>query len=199
MLVRARLAGWALLILSPCLLRAQEATGSLNRNGAWEIEVWAAEATGKEIGGALGNAQISMAAVRFGRVVHDKAGEGWRRGTLEYTFDAIPVFVTTRPQKVYGGGFAPLGLKWNFDGSRRWHPFVETSGGAIFTPRNVPPGKTDNFNFSATIGPGVMVYTRPGQAVTLSLRFWHLSNAWLGKENPSFNTLQFMVGYSWIK
>jgi hypothetical protein len=73
------------------------------------------------------------------------------------------------------------------------------SGGAAFTTRNVPPGRTDDFNFTATVGSGVMIYTRPKQAMTLALRYWHLSNANLGNANPSFNTLQLMVGYCWIK
>jgi hypothetical protein len=73
------------------------------------------------------------------------------------------------------------------------------SGGTAFTTKNVPPGRTDNFNFTATAGPGVMIYTRSGQALTIALRYWHLSNANLGVANPSFNTLQIMLGYTWVK
>jgi hypothetical protein len=199
MFLLGRLVVLLLLIAGLCGLAAQETTGGLNRSGAWELGVWAAEGTGAEIGGPLGGAQMSMVGVRWGRVLLGPSGEGWRRGTLEYTFDAIPFLITTRPQVVRGGSFAPLGLKWNFAANRRLHPFVEMSGGAVFTPRNVPPGPTDRFNFSATAGPGVMLFVRRHQAVTLGLRFWHLSNAGLGKENPSFNTLQLIVGYSWLK
>ena len=35
-----------------------------------------------------------------------------------------------------------------------------------------------------------MIYTRPGQALTVALRYWHLSNAALGYANPSSNTVQ---------
>jgi hypothetical protein len=191
--------GVALFLALSCAAVAQERTGSLARNGAWEIGVWGAAGSGAELGGALGAAQISMAGIRLGRVVLGPIGEGKKRGTLEYTFDAIPVFVTTRPQVVYGGSFAPLGLKWNFDGNRRMHPYIEMSGGTVFTTQNVPPGRTANFNFTATAGPGVMIYTRPGQAITIALRYWHLSNAALGRANPSFNTVQVMLGYCWVK
>ncbi len=181
------------------LAAAQDGAGSLSRDGAWEIGLWAAEGSGAELGGALGGVQMSMAGIRYGRVVLGLTGESWRRGTLEYTFDAIPFLLTTRPQLAHGGSIAPLGLKWNFDGKRRLHPYIEMSGGAAFTTRNVPPGRTDNFNFTATVGSGVMLFARRGQAVSMALRYWHLSNANLGVANPSFNTLQLMIGYSWIK
>lgn len=189
---------WLSLSLS-CATAAQEQAGPLAKNGAWEIGVWGAAGSGSQLGGALGNVQLAMGGIRWGRVVTGPKGEGWRRGTLEYTFDAIPVFVTTRPQVVYGGAIAPLGLKWNFIGDRRMHPYIEVSGGSVFTSYNVPPGRTDNFNFTATVGPGVMIYTRSRQALTVALRYWHLSNANLGRSNPSFNTLQIMLGYCWVK
>ena len=118
------------------------------RKGAWEIGAWGAAGSGAELGGPLGAAQLSMVGVRLGRVVLGPAGEERKPGTLEYTFDAIPVFIPTRPQVVYGGSFAPLGLKWNFDGNRRMHPYIEMSGGTVFTTRNIPPGRTDSFNFT---------------------------------------------------
>ncbi len=191
--------GFVLRFAAHNTVQAQEAAGTLARNGAWEIGVWAAESSGAQLEGPLGGAQLSMAGIRWGRVVLGPRGEGWKRGTLEYTFDAIPVFIVTRPQVVHGGAFAPIGLKWNFDGSRRWHPYIEMSGGTAFTTQNVPPGQTNNFNFTATIGPGVMIYTRPRQALTIALRYWHLSNANMGDANPSFNTLQIMLGYCWVK
>jgi hypothetical protein len=35
-------------------------------------------------------------------------------------------------------------------------------------------------------------------ALGLAVRVWHLSNAGTGYNNPSFNTLQVVLGYHWL-
>jgi hypothetical protein len=71
--------------------------------------------------------------------------------------------------------------------------------GGIFTTDDVPPGKTSTFNFELAVGPGLQIAARERQAVDIGLRFRHYSNAGLGANNPSFNGLQFQLGYHWFK
>jgi hypothetical protein len=61
---------------------------------------------------ALDNASLRIAQGEFVSVV-GPSGSGWIRGSLEYGFDIIPLFVASRPEVVWGGGFDPIVLKWN--------------------------------------------------------------------------------------
>ena len=70
----------------------------LSEKGTWDLSVWAREAIGKSAYGNFGDAFVSMAGFRTGYVVAGPAGRGRLRGTLEYFFDVIPVFVLTKPE-----------------------------------------------------------------------------------------------------
>jgi len=181
------------------VLPGQDLPHPLSRSGTWDFAVWAGAATGREDSRSFTDAQIVTAGVRIGKVLTSPYGSGFLRGTLEYAFDVIPVFVTASPRVVYGGGFDPVVLKWNLMGTRRLQPFFEAAGGGVFTTSNVPPGDTSTFNFIAKIGAGVNVLAGKRNAVSFSLRYWHLSNADLGNTNPAFNGLQLAVGYHWFR
>jgi hypothetical protein len=165
----------------------------------WEFGVWGGEAFGKTLGQAFGETQITMAGFHIGRVIHEYGGPLGNSHSLEYTVDLEPLFLVTRPQTVYGGGLAPIGLKWNFAPRRRYRPYLEFSGGSMFTQKNVPPGNTENFNFTLSAGPGVMIPVRNHQVLSIGLRYWHLSNGGIGYNNPAFNTVQVVIGYHWLE
>ncbi len=189
-----------LLMFLPGLATAQTSasTNSFFDDQLWEFGAWGAEAVGKSAGQAFGDTQITMAGFHAGRAIHRSAPESGLRRTWEYTFEIEPLFLVTRPRHTYGGGFAPVGLKWNFAPRGRYRPFIEFNGGAMFTTRNVPPGNTSSFNFSCSGGTGVMMAVTHTQALSFGVRFWHLSNAYIGNDNPAFNTVQFVVGYHWM-
>ena len=188
---------WLLLLASTA--GAQSApSAALPDQQLWEFGVWGAEAVGAEIGQEFGDTQITMAGIHVGRVIHRRTAEGVAGQTLEYTVELSPLFLVTNVRKAYGGGFAPVGLKWNFVSRGRYHPYLEVNGGAMFTQKDVPPVNTSAFNFTAAFGPGVMMRMRRNQALSLALRYFHMSNGGLGYNNPSFNTVQFVVGYHWL-
>ena len=190
------LAGVALLIASPSTSYAQNSNSAKDPERVWDFGVWAGEAFGVGIEASDPNARLTMAGFQVSRVIN-RAADGHAR--LEYVFEVMPLFVVTRPQTVYGGGLSPVGLKWDFARRGRWEPYVQWTGGGVFTTENVPPGRTQNFNFTTGLGPGVMIHTRQNQAISVGVRFWHLSNAGLGYDNPSFNTIQVVLGYHWFK
>lgn len=171
---------------------------ALGDDQLWDFGVWGAEAIGKEDTFGFGQARITMAGVHIGRVFHRTAPDGGLRRTWEYTLDLQPLLLVTRPQHVYGGGFAPVGVKLNFAPRGRYRPYLEFNGGAMFTQKNVPPGNSSTFNFTAALGPGVMMAVSRTQALSFALRWWHLSNAGIGDYNPSFNTIEFQIGYHWV-
>jgi len=164
----------------------------------WDIGVWGAEAVGKSAGQGFGGTRITMAGIHVGRLFHRASpGSGLRR-TWEYTFELQPLFLQTRSQRAYGGGFAPVGLKWNCAPGGRYRPYLEFNGGAMLTQKNVPRGDTSTFNFTAALGPGMLIALSRTQALSVGVRWWHLSNAYIGRENPSFNTVRLEIGYHWL-
>jgi hypothetical protein len=179
---------------------AQEFLPPTGHNGSWDISVWIAGATGEENRNSLTEAQIWTAGVFIGKVITSEIGSGWRRGSLEYGFDLIPVFVTSRSQTVYGGGFDPLVLRWNSSHhTGRVVPYIELVGGAVLTNSNLPPGDTSSFNFTAKGGGGIQIFTKNRQSLDVGLRWWHISNANLALRNPEFNGVQVRLGYHWFK
>jgi hypothetical protein len=166
--------------------------------GTWDLSVWAKQEFANSANGDIGDAYVSMAGFRAGYVFGGPAGRGASRGTMEYFFDVIPVFVLTKPQVTYGGGISPIGLKWNFTNGRR-HPYLDVSLGGILSTRNVPPGNTSNLNFTVSAGGGAAIFSRERKALTANVGFWHLSNAHIGRENPSLNALEIGIEYHWFK
>ncbi|HKD84779.1 MAG TPA: acyloxyacyl hydrolase [Terriglobales bacterium] len=188
-----------LLLIAPPHLRAQNAaTFPLADNQLWEFGFWGGEALGQAGGGRFGDTHITMAGFHAGRVIHEFHGLPGHRKTLEYTIELQPLFLVTSPQKAYGGGFSPIGVKWNFPPRRRYRPYLEFNCGGMFTQKNVPPGNTETFNFTLALGPGVMIAMRHNQVLSVAVRYWHLSNAGIGYDNPAFNTIQIVIGYHWL-
>ena len=171
-----------------------------NQKGTWDVSPWIAGATGEETTNSFAQARIWSAGVFFGRVITGEVGRGWLRGNLEYGFNVVPVFVQTKIQTVHGGGFDPAILRWNSSHhTRRVAPYIELGGGAVATTSNLPPGATSSFNFMARGGGGVHVFTRKRQSLDIACRWWHISNANLGLQNPEFNGVQVSLGYHWFK
>lgn len=171
-----------------------------NQKGRWDISPFLAAETGEETTNSFSQAQIWSAGIFFGKVLTAEHGKGWLRGNLEYGFDVVPLFVQTNIQKVYGGAFDPVILRWN--SSRhptRIAPYIELSGGGVATTKNLPPGDTSSFNFMAKGGGGIYVATRKKQALDISCRWSHISNANLGVRNPEFNGIQVSFGYHWFR
>lgn len=145
-----------------------------------------------------GPALISTAAFRYGLVLTDPIGKGWKRGTLEYTLDWLPAIVLTQPTVVYGAGVAPFGIRWNFLGKPRLHPYAELVLGGVLSTSNIPPGDTLNINFTVNTGGGLTLFTYGNQMLTAGIDFSHLSNAFLGPHNPQLNGVAIVLEYHWL-
>ena len=159
--------------------------------GGHELQFWTGGGHG--FNGSQSGDGVWNAGFRYGLILTAPHGPGFLRGRLEYAVDAVPVFLVFQPAgTAYGAGFDPLGLKWNFERHGRISPYLELTGGALFTNQNVPANtNTVNFMDQAALGMHVL---GPGHNVSLELRYMHISNAGLGNLNPGINTVQVRLG-----
>jgi len=146
-------------------------------------------------GGARGGSFWAM-QLRWGRVLTNPHGPGLLRGTLEYAFEIVPAMVLRQSGTVFGGGFNPLVLQYNFSAKQRVVPFIQLGGGMLFTTRDFPAG-TSSFNFTPQGGIGAYWVRSERTAMVLGVRFHHISNAGISKPNPGHNALYVYGGLSW--
>ena len=194
---------------------------SSENKGAWDFGFWGGG--GHTVSGGVQDVGVMNAGFRIGKILTEH-GNGWYRGNFEYAIDLIPAYVffnapkslqliaitcsITNPQcgpgistqrgTTYGGGFNPFGVRWNFTGTKRISPYFELNGGVLFTNHELPVG-TSNVNFVSGATLGVNIFTRMKRAISVDIRYAHISNAGLASPNPGLNTVQGQVGYHWFK
>lgn len=175
------------LLLLSAVLRAQEAP----EKGGNEVQIWAGG--GHSVAGGRGNTGVFDAGLRYGWILTGPHLPGFLRGRFEYALDAVPVFLAFQPTNTaYGAGFDPLGLKWNFVRHGRISPYLELTGGVLFTNHDVPVGTNPvNFMDQAALGMHIL---GAKHNVSLELRYLHISNAGLATPNPGVNTVQVRLG-----
>jgi len=192
--------GLLLLITSALSNVARAQSNPESQLRMWDLSVWAAGATGEENTNSFSEAQILAAGVLVGHALTGEVGTGWRSGHLEYAADFIPVFVQFAPRKITGTAFDPIILRWNSSvRGGRVSPFVELGGGGLHTSGNFPQGNTSSFNFIARGGGGILIDAKHSQALEIACRWWHISNANLGTQNPEFNGIQLSLGWHWFR
>jgi len=192
-----------------------------------------------------------MAGVHAGKVLTANYGQGLLRGNFEYAVEAFPFWQSYTPTAwrqnctvvpgplggvgaqcsrpfIIGGTFSgvsvtPIILRWNFSGTRRFAPWMQGAGGALWTNHkypafggpalnatggfsystlgdNGPNDDTSVWNFTPQFGVGVHYFTRPNRSIDLGANAIHISSASLGDKNPGINaSVQFTLGYSWWK
>jgi hypothetical protein len=181
------------LLLIPILLLATSLgfaqTGP--EQGGHEIELWTGG--GHSVAGGRGDTGVFNAGLRFGWILSGPHLPSFLRGRFEYAVDAVPVFLAFQPANTaYGAGFDPLGLKWNFERRGHFSPYLELTGGVLFTNQNVPAyTNTVNFMDQAALGTHIL-----GEKYNWSIevRYMHISNAGLADLNPGVNTVQVRLG-----
>jgi len=185
---------WGKLLLSvflltfPCMTAfAQEGP----QQGANEVQVWTSG--GHSVSGGRGNTGIWNAGLRYGWVLTDAHLPGFLKGRFEYAVDAVPAYLIFQPTgTAYGVGLNPLNLKWNFVAHGHWSPYLELSGGTLFTTAKVPANTSSvNFTSGAALGTHIL---GSRYAWAIEARYLHISNAGLGDLNPGINTFEVRLG-----
>jgi len=165
----------------------------------WDLAVWGSG--GFSVPGGTKDTQMMNIAVRFGKVLTSDHGGSFLRGNFEWSADAIPVYYFWQPapaKNAYAAGFNPVNLTWNFTSIGNTVPYVELGGGVIFSDNNVP-ANTNQTNFLTHAALGFHFFVREKRALTLSTRCEHISNAGLARPNPGINSVQFTLGWNWLK
>ncbi|HWW16104.1 MAG TPA: hypothetical protein VN310_15705, partial [Candidatus Dormibacteraeota bacterium] len=141
-----------ILLITPSLSLAQ--TGP--EQGGHEVELWAGG--GHSVAGGRGDTGAFNAGLRYGWILTGTHLPGFLRGRFEYAVDVVPVFFVFQPTgTAYGAGFDPLGLKWNFERHGRFLPYLELTGGTVFTNHEVPAStNTVNFMDQAALGTHIL-------------------------------------------
>lgn len=150
-----------------------------------------------------------LAAFRYGRTL--AANDSL---ALQYTLDAIPIALATgdivsrttvggvttfQRETAYGVGVTPLGLQLDFLNSSKIHPFVHVNGGFLVFNKSVPIEDAGHFAFVGEAGGGVRIFTSDRKAVTIGLRFHHISNGDRSGSNRGLNQFVIYGGFSWFK
>jgi opacity protein-like surface antigen len=157
--------------------------------------------------------KLGVAVFRWGRVIGTSKGVTW-----QYLFEAVPFIISlknevtnpayisetatpgvspTRRETSYGVGLTPAAFRFYFLPNRRLKPYAQLGTGFIYMNKPQPLPNTTRFNFSGYFGGGLMYQLKPNRAVTLSYRYFHLSNANV-TYNPGYNANVFALGYSFF-
>jgi hypothetical protein len=190
-------------------------TPFLLKRGDNELGFWAgfSPAATTAFGGLRENEaddrKFFIAAFRYGRtlVANDSIA-------LQYTLDAIPVAVATgdivsrttvggvttfRRETAYGVGVTPLGLQLDFANGSKIHPFVHVNGGLLVFNKSVPIEDAGKFAFVGEAGGGLRIFTSDRRAVTIGVRFHHISNGDTSGSNRGLNQFVIYGGFSVFK
>ena len=150
-----------------------------------------------------------IAAFRYGRTLAAAHGLA-----LQYTLDAVPVAVATgtivsrttvgnvttfQRETAYGGGITPLGLQLDFRNGSKVHPFAHVNGGLLWFNKSVPIEDAGSFAYVGEAGGGVRIFTSEKRAVTLGVRFHHISNGDRQGSNRGLNQFVIYGGFSIFK
>jgi len=173
-----------------------------------------------------------MAGVHAGKVLYHNRAQGKLKGNFEYAVELFPYWQSFTPQfqrancvgvpnsniiscsplftvgGTYSGVTAtPIILRWNFDGNRRFSPWVQGAGGLLWTNHKYPAfGSTilnlqnDGPNADTSVGVGFHYFVKPGRSIDFGANAVHISSASLGDRNPGVNaSVQLSLGYSFWK
>lgn len=140
------------------------------------------------------NRSAVYALPRIGMVVTPEVGSRFYRGNLEVLLEPLYAHYF-KPFGANAAGGSVL-FKYNFLAFGRWMPYWDLGLGMLWT--NLAPRISEQstpFNFVLESGPGVQYFVTERVALTLGVRFHHISNAQIGDRNHGLNST---LGYTGI-
>ncbi len=130
---------------------------------------------------------------RVGLILTNELKAGFVSGNVELLIEPlIAHYYEPFSASAFGGS---LVVKYNFLSFGRWMPFWGAGAGMLWTdlaPRI--PEQSTTFNFILQTGPGLHYFMTTQTALTLGVRFHHISNSGIGERNVGLNaTLGYLV------
>lgn len=191
----------AWLMLAAFVISAQDEEPGKN-----ELSVWGGFAPAVrtfDTGGRTWDATLGIGALRYSRRFNNN---DWIN--LKYTLDAS-VVIMNYPDKVvtgttvtpvretrYGFGVAPIGVQSNFRPRKKLQPFIALSLGLLPFTETTPNVTGKKLNFSTEGGGGIEYRLKNKKAITFGYKFYHISNASRGIENPGYDAQILYLGYT---
>lgn len=182
-------------------------TQNVNETGKNEIMIWGGFSPDSTtfIRGTCQtyNARYGILALRYARRFNNN-----NLVNLKYTSDFVPLAVLHYPDKnvlpddfrehptAKGYGLAPLGLQMNFRPRNKYQPFIGASGGFLYLDKQTPNLVGTRFVFTADVGGGLEIKLKDKRAITFGYKYYHISNAGRGQQNPGFDNNLFYIGYT---
>src|SRR5688500_13639437 len=153
--------------------------------------------------------EMLLAALRYGRTLAAS-----NTLALQWTIDAVPVAVATgtivsrsfvggaqsfQRETAYGAGITPIGLQLDFANGSKVHPFAHVNGGFLYFNKSMPIEDSGQFQFVGEAGGGVRIFTSDKRAVSIGVRFHHVSNGDRSGSNRGLNNFVIYAGFSVFK
>ena len=147
-----------------------------------------------------------VAAFRYGRTFAANNSLA-----LQYTLDAVPVAIATgtivsrstvggvttfQRETAYGAGVTPLGLQLDFANGSKVHPFAHVNGGLLWFNKSVPIEDAGKLALVGEAGGGVRIFTSERRAVSIGVKFHHISNGDRAGSNRGLNQFVIYAGFS---
>lgn len=132
---------------------------------------------------------------RFGMVLTPEVGSGFFTGNLELLLEPLYAHYFKPFAASAAGG--SLVFKYNFLSFGRWMPYWDVGLGMLWTnlaPRI--PEQSTPFNFVLEFGPGLHYFATERVALTIGVRFHHISNGDIGDRNLGLNAVLAYAGIS---
>ncbi|UVT16050.1 MAG: acyloxyacyl hydrolase [Nitrospira sp.] len=134
---------------------------------------------------------------RIGVVMTDEMHAGVLSGNLEVL--AEPFYGRFKNGFSADAVGSSLVIKYNLLSFGRWVPFWDAGVGLLWTdlaPRIAED--SSQVNVALETGPGVQYFATTRMAVTVGVRYHHISNAWIGERNLGLDAALPYAGVSWI-
>jgi hypothetical protein len=144
---------------------------------------------------------------------YDRHSWGHHLGAdFDYVAEVLPVMVLNEPAKLnywgvsyskqreilYGGGFSPIGIRFQWFTKKKIKPYLSIKGGMLsFTKKALSPNATyENFTFQSSVGVQVKMNERWDLRLGLFNDF-HFSDAFLVGTNPGLDVMNSNLGLTY--
>ncbi len=174
----------------------QAGVGEGFRRGTSTLGMSAGAGFGVAVFGGRQEHDLALMSVDYGRMITGVKGENhWYRGNWEFRGELFGG-AEFAPNTEWVVGLTPH-LRYNFATGTRWVPFLD--GGAGVTATGIGrPDLSNTFEFNLQASTGVQWFVKDNCAITLEVRWLHLSSAGISSPNLGLNSVMSMVGLSWF-
>ncbi|RMH09731.1 MAG: acyloxyacyl hydrolase [Nitrospirae bacterium] len=132
---------------------------------------------------------------RLGYVFTDPIELGYLSGAFEVFAEPVAAHFI-QPFSATLVGFS-LGMRYNFLAFGPWLPYWDIGAGVSWTdlaPRI--PEQSTPFEFLLETGPGIQYFLTARTAVSLAVRWHHISNGGIGDRNTGLNAVLGLIGFT---